>query len=66
LGFGSGETVDVYWNNPRQLLGTATADAVGSGAFTITIPATASPGINGVIGVGQITKAIGIGRVTVE
>jgi len=39
---------------------------VGSGALTITIPATASPGINGVIGVGQTTKAIGIGRVTVE
>jgi hypothetical protein len=66
LGFGAGETVDVYWNNPRQLLGAATADAVGSGALTFTIPATASPGINGVIGVGQTTKAIGIGRVTVQ
>ena len=66
LGFGASETVDVYWNNPRQLLGAATADAVGSGALTFTIPATASPGINGVIGVGQTTKAIGIGGVTVE
>jgi hypothetical protein len=66
LGFGSGETVDVYWNNPRQLLGTATADGVGSGDVTITIPATASPGIHGVIGVGQTTNAIGIGGVKVE
>jgi hypothetical protein len=66
LGFGPGETVDVYWNNPRQLLGAATANGAGSGALTIAIPATASPGINGVIGVGQTTKAIGIGKVTVQ
>ena len=66
LGFGAGETVNVYWNNPRQLLGTATADALGSGALTITIPAAASPGINRVIGVGQTTNAIGIGGVKVE
>jgi hypothetical protein len=66
FGFGPGETVDVYWNNPRQLLGTATANREGSGALTIAIPANASPGINGVIGVGQTTKAIGIGKVTVQ
>ncbi len=66
FGFGAGETVDVYWNEPRQLLGTATANGLGSGTLTITIPANASPGINGVIGVGQTTKAIGIGKVTVE
>jgi hypothetical protein len=66
FGFGAGETVDVYWNNPRQLLGTTTANGQGSGALTITIPANASPGINGVIGVGQTTKAIGLGRVTVQ
>jgi len=65
-GFGAGETVDIYWNDPRQLLGTATANIVGSGALTITIPADASPGINLVIGVGQTTKAIGIGGVAVE
>jgi len=34
--------------------------------LTITIPANASPGINGVIGVGQTTKAIGIGKVNVQ
>ena len=66
LGFGARETVDVYWNNPRQLLGTATANREGSGALVITIPAAASPGINGLIGVGQTTKAIGIGKVTVQ
>jgi hypothetical protein len=32
----------------------------------IAIPANASPGINGVIGIGQITKAIGIGEVAVR
>jgi hypothetical protein len=66
FGFGAGETVYIYWNNPRQLLGTAAANGAGSGTLTITIPADASPGINGIIGVGQTTKAIGIGRVTVQ
>ncbi len=66
FGFGARETVDVYWNNPRQLLGTATGNARGSGSLTITIPANASPGVNALIGVGQTTGAIGIGKVTVE
>jgi hypothetical protein len=66
FGFGAGEAVDVYWNNPRQLLGTATANTEGSSALAITIPANASPGINGVIGVGQTTKAIGLGDVRVQ
>jgi hypothetical protein len=66
LGFGSSETVDIYWNNPRQLLGTAAANAEGSSAQAITIPANAPPGINAVIGVGQTTKAIGIGAVRVQ
>jgi hypothetical protein len=66
FGFGSGETVDIYWNNPRQLLGTATADAAGTSALTITIPANAPPGINAMIGVGQTTKALGIGEVRVQ
>lgn len=66
LGFGAGETVDFYWNNPRQLLGTATANGAGSGTLTITIPANAPSGINAVIGVGQTTKAVGIGEVEVQ
>ena len=66
FGFGAGEAVDLYWNNPRQSLGTATANGLGTGDLAITIPANASPGINEVIGVGQTTKAIGLGRVTVQ
>lgn len=66
FGFGAGELVDVYWNNPRQLLGTATADVQGSSKLAISIPANASPGINGLIGVGQTTQAIGIGSVAVQ
>jgi hypothetical protein len=63
LGFGAGETVDIYWNNPRQLLGTATVNGEGSGSLTITIPANAPPGLNSVIGVGQTTNAIGLGEI---
>ncbi len=66
LGFGAGETVDLYWNNPRQLLGTATAGGRGTSTLTITIPANASPGLNQVFGVGQTTKAIGLGEITVK
>ena len=65
-GFGSGETVDIYWNNPRQLLGMAAANAEGSATLTIAIPSNAPPGINVVIGIGQTTKALGIGGVTVQ
>jgi hypothetical protein len=66
LGFGAGETVDIYWNNPRQLLGTATANGDGSSALTAAIPTNALPGINAVIGVGQTTKALGVGEVRVQ
>jgi hypothetical protein len=66
LGFGSGETVDVYWNTPRQLLGTVTSNAEGSGTLIITVPAAAAPGINGLIGLGQTTDAIGLGGFKVE
>jgi hypothetical protein len=48
------------------LLGTATANSDGSSALTITIPANAPLGVNAVIGVGQTTKAIGIGKVVVQ
>jgi hypothetical protein len=70
FGFGAGEAVDFYWDNPRQFLGSATANGLGSisgrRALTITIPANASPGINRVIGVGQTTHAIGVGAITVQ
>ncbi len=70
VGFGSGESVDVYWGNPRLLLGTAVTN--GSGSFTgsdalkVTIPASAAPGSNAVAATGQTTGAIAIGRIVVE
>jgi hypothetical protein len=70
VGFGKGETVNIYWSNPRQLLGTATADNSGSfldgSAPTITIPTGAATGLDAVFGVGQSTKAIGKGWITVQ
>jgi hypothetical protein len=66
VGFGAGETVDLYWDNPRVLLGAVAANAVGSASLSITIPGDAPPGINAVIGIGQTTNAIGIGKFTVK
>ena len=70
LGFGAGETVKVYWNNPRQFLGAATADNRGSfldgSALTITIPVGAPLGANAVFGVGQTTNATGKGWIMVQ
>ena len=66
LGFGAGETVSIYWNEPRQLLGTAVADSLGSGSFAMTVPANASPGLNGIFGVGATTGSLGLGRVWVK
>jgi hypothetical protein len=70
FGFGSGEAVAVYWDSPRQLLGTATVNSegsfAGSSALTISIPANASPGLNAVIGIGQTTNAVGLGKIEVQ
>jgi hypothetical protein len=66
LGFGAGETVDVYWGEPRQLLGTTIADGKGTGTLTITIPANAPRGPNEVLGVGQTTQATGFGEIVVK
>jgi hypothetical protein len=66
LGFGAGETVNIYWNNPRQLVGTAVADSRGSAAVEIAIPADALLGIDELIGIGQTTQAIGGGAVIVK
>ena len=67
LGFGYGELVDVYLDEPRQLLGTVAANALGSfvgtNAVTVTIPANAPQGLNGIIGIGQTTSAVGIGKI---
>jgi hypothetical protein len=66
IGFGANETVDVYWNVPRQLVGTATANGQGTGTVTITIPADAPRGPNGVLGIGQTTRETGFGEVVVK
>jgi len=70
FGFGGGEAVQVYWGNPRQLLGTARANENGAfhgnTALTITIPAGAPLGTNAVWGLGETTQAIGAGPVTVQ
>jgi hypothetical protein len=70
FGFGAAETVQVFWNNPRVLLGTVTTDSHGSfsqsTALTFTIPAGAPAGVNGIFGTGQTTGALGQGYIMVE
>lgn len=66
LGFGAGETVDIYWDEPRQLLGTTTANAQGTTALKIAIPANASRGPNAVLGIGETTQATALGKVSVN
>jgi len=76
LGFGSFQTVRVYWSTPKTLLGTATANALGtfsgSAALTFAVPDGAPLGPNKVYGVGESTesiiggKAIGVGSFTVQ
>jgi len=66
IGFGASEVISIYWNQPRQLLGNATTNSLGSGALAITVPANASPGLNGVFGVGATTGSLGLGAVLVK
>jgi len=60
-GFGPFEKVKVYWNNPRTLLHTVTADVYGSfdgsAGHRIKVPATAPPGTYTVSAHGQTTRA---------
>ncbi|MEO8661002.1 MAG: RCC1 domain-containing protein [Bryobacteraceae bacterium] len=66
-GFGAGEAVNVYWNYPRRLLGTATADGLGRFLpLTFQIPGASSPGDNLLIAKGQNTLATVEGHITVE
>ncbi len=70
FGFGAGETVTIYWDNPRTLLGTTTANVQGTfqggGALTFTIPKGAPAGVNKIFGTGQTTGAVGAGSFTVR
>lgn len=62
-GFGGGNLVRIYWNNPRTLLGTATANVygmfTGKAALTFTVPTGAPAGGNVVDGVGNQANALG-------
>jgi hypothetical protein len=66
LGFGAGETIDVYWSQPRQRLGSAVAKERGTGSLTFPIPANAPSGPNALLGIGQTTGARGFGGVLVK
>jgi hypothetical protein len=70
LGFGAGESVNVYVDSPRELLGIAAANDLGSfaggDALPVTIPANASPGMNALVAIGETTGAVGIGKLTVK
>ena len=69
-GYGSLESVRVYWGNPRTLLGTAVTDVNGSftggAGLTFTIPVGSLPGANRVVGKGQFTREIGGGSFIVQ
>jgi streptogramin lyase len=69
-GFGAPEAVEIYWNNPRTLLGSAVTDQYGTfggtAAVTFTVPAGAPAGKDAVFGQDNLTKAIGFGAFTVQ
>lgn len=56
-GFQAGEAVELYWDSTQGAsLGAATADASGNISQKIALPASASPGSQTIIGVGQISQ----------
>jgi hypothetical protein len=69
-GFGAGESVTVYWGNPRESLGSAQAntsgDFIGSAAFSFALPADAPRGSNAIVAIGKTTGAIAVGEIDVE
>lgn len=65
-GFSPDELVEFYWDEPRQLIGTAASNTVGFGQAVISIPANAAPGTGTVIAVGQNSKAIAVRQVKVQ
>jgi hypothetical protein len=70
FGFGSVETVEVYWDNPRTLLGAVAADVsgtfIGTKAVRFKVPAEAPVGVNKIYGQGKTTGAIGVAWFTVQ
>ena len=69
-GFGSLETVAVYWNSTNTSLGSATTDVHGtfngSSAFSFTVPTDANPGVNTVVAIGSYTGVQVDGSFTVQ
>lgn len=69
-GFGSMENVSIYLDEPRELLATAVTDKKGSftgaNAVNVVIPANTASGLNGIVGIGQNTAAIGLGKIRIK
>ena len=69
-GFGASENVSVYLDQPRVLLGTIVSDGqgsfIGASALKVTIPDDTPSGLNGLIGIGQTTSAVGIGKIRIQ
>ena len=70
VGFGAGEIVRIYWNNDQRLLGEVMANNRGSfinpNGVNIAIPTDAAHGANTVLGIGDTTRAMGKGKITVQ
>jgi len=66
VGFGSFETINIYWNNPRTYLGSAPANYLGTFNATFTVPTGAALGTNTVFGKGTSTVAVGAGHFNVQ
>ncbi|MGC9951338.1 MAG: hypothetical protein ABSF64_33700 [Bryobacteraceae bacterium] len=69
-GFGAQEVLTIFWGDPRSPLGSTTTDIhgtfEGSAAVSITVPAGAGDGMNGVFGYGSLPEVIGHGSFTVQ
>jgi hypothetical protein len=66
FGFAPGEVVNIYWDEPRQLVGAANSSAAGSGQTTINIPANAAAGLDALIAIGQTSGAAAFGGVRIN
>jgi virginiamycin B lyase len=69
-GFGSLETVNIYWDAPYTLLGTVHTDIngtlSGNASLMFSVPLAAPPGLNHVFGQGETTQAIGPAPFTIQ
>lgn len=66
-GFQANESVNLYWNDTSSLvLATTSADANGNISQAVTIPTSATPGSNTLIGVGQTSGSTFPAPVTIN